>query len=185
MEEIGKPLGPGERDLLWMASQGYSYERIGRMTRQNPGSISNAFSRIARRLGTYNVTHSVAHAIYSGLIGPARDCGTRRAYLRHLRKNESACVACRMANTAYVHEQRDTPPEPGDPVLTPTQTKILMLLDEQGGTYADVAQVLGVTLKRVSSHMSAIYQRMGLAHLHRNDRRDAVIRVAKTRGLIP
>jgi hypothetical protein len=41
--------------------------------------------------------------------GPPRTpvpCGTRSAYLRHLRHNETPCAACRAANAEYQRTRR-------------------------------------------------------------------------------
>jgi hypothetical protein len=37
---------------------------------------------------------------------PYRPCGTKSAYVRHLRHGDEPCAACKAANTAYIREYR-------------------------------------------------------------------------------
>lgn len=177
------PLPGLERDVLWMASQGFRSEAIARQHHLDEGSVKNIYWRISKRLGTHNLTHSVAHGIITGIIGPYRDCGERRAYLRHLRRGETPCVACRLANSTYVAAQCNAP-LPQDAGLTPTQVKILRYLDGHGCSQAEAAEALGMQRKRVASHMSQAYQRLGVFHMHRYDRLRAALKIARDRGYL-
>lgn len=177
------PLPELEHDILWMASQGFTSEVIARTHHLEPGSVRNIYVRIAQRLGTRNLTHSVAHGIITGVIGPYRDCGERRAYLRHLRRSETPCVACRLANATYVAAQGSAP-LPADAGLTPTQTRVLRYLYEHDCSQVEAAEGLGMDRRRIASHMSAVYQRLGVFHMHRYDRMRAAIKIAKDRGYL-
>lgn len=177
------PLPELERDVLWMASQGFRSQAIARQHHLDDGSVRNIYARIARRLGTRNLVHSVAHGIITGVIGPYRDCGERRAYLRHLRRNETPCVACRLANATYVSAQSNAP-LPADAGLTPTQTRVLRYLYEHDCSQTEAAPALGMDRKRIASHMSQVYQRLGVFHMHRYDRLHAAIKIARDRGYL-
>lgn len=182
VDEMRKPLDDRDRDLLWMASQGYSPGRMAHLRNESPEDSMQALKDIVLGMGAYNATHAVAVAIHTGLIGPGRDCGTRRAYLRHIRRRESACAACRRANADSAQEQRNRAVPTG--FLTPTQMKIVRVLDADDCTYDEVAERLGISARRVASHMSEVYRRLGLTHLHRHDRRDAALVALRTRGLL-
>lgn len=172
-----------ERDVLWMASQGFRSDAIARQHHMSEGSIKNIYARIAQRLGTRNLIHSVAHGIITGLIGPYRDCGERRAYLRHLRRSETPCVACRLANATYVAAQTRTP-LPEDAGLTPAQLKVLCYLHEHGCSQVEASEALSMDRRRVASHMTQVYQRLGVFHMHRNDRLRSALKIAKDRGYL-
>jgi DNA-binding CsgD family transcriptional regulator len=54
-----------------------------------------------------------------------------------------------------------------------------------GASLAEVGRRMGVTRERVSSLLSTAYQRLDVAHLPRELKRSAAVRVARQRGLIP
>ena len=177
------PLPELERDVLWMASQGYRSEQIARQHSLDAGSVKNIYVSIAGRLGTRNLIHSVAHALITGVIGPYRDCGERRAYLRHLRRQETPCVACRLANATYVSAQTSAPLA-ADAGLTPVQLKILRHIAENDCSQLEASVALDMDRRRVASHMSQIYQRLGVFHMHRYDRMRAALKIARDRGYL-
>jgi len=177
------PLPELERDVLWLASQGHRASYICRVHHLDEGSVKNIYWRISKRLGTHNLVHSVAHGLITGIIGPYRDCGERRAYLRHLRREETPCVACRLANATYVAAQCNAP-LPQDAGLTPTQVKVIRYLSEHDCSQVEAAQALGMDRRRVASHMSAAYQRLGVFHMHRYDRLRAALKIARDRGYL-
>lgn len=183
MDDLRVLLTPQERSILWSASQGLRSEAIARQHGMDDGSIRNIYVRISQRLGTLNLIHSVAYALTNGIIGPYRDCGERRSYLRHLRRKETPCVACRAANARYVGVQTSAP-RPGDIGITPTQVRILKHLSEHDCSQSETAGALGMQRQRVASHMTEVYQRLGVAHLHRADRRYAAIKIARDRGYL-
>lgn len=183
MDQPTDTLRDVERDILWMASQGLPAREIARAHLMDEGSVKNLYWRVSRKLGTRNLTHSVALALTRGIIGPYRDCGSRRSYLRHLRRQESACVACRRANTACVTQQRDTERPDTSPLLTPTQLLVVRTL-EPGRTQAETAARLDMDPRRVASHMSQVYQRLGITHLYRYDRLPVALRMLRERGIL-
>lgn len=172
-----------ERDVLWMASQGCPSSRIAKAYCMSTSNVRNVYERISKILRTQNLVHSVAHGLNVGVIGPYRDCGGRRAYERHLRRQEPSCVACRLANAIHVAAQCSSPLPP-DAGLTPTQLRVLRYLHEHECLQAEAARGLGMDRKRVASHMSAVYQRLGVSHLHRYDRMPAAIKAARSRGYL-
>lgn len=177
------PLPELERDILWMASQGYRSAQIARQHGLDDGSVKNIFWRISRRLGTRNLIHSVAQGLITGVIGPYRDCGDRRAYLRHLRRRETPCVACRLANATYVSAQTNAPFSV-DAGLTPTQVKVLKYIDEHDCSQVEASEALGMDRRVLASHMSQVYQRLGVFHMHRYDRMQAARKIARDRGYL-
>ena len=175
------PLPEVERDILWMASQGYRSAHIAREHAISEGGVKNIYVRIADRLHTRNLVHSVAVGLTTGIIGPYRDCGTRRAYLRHLRRQETPCVACRLANATYVAAQTSSP-FPENVGLTPTQIKIMRYLCEHDCSQVEAEPGLQMDRRRIASHMSDAYRRLGVYHLPRYDRLRTAIKIAQDRG---
>lgn len=183
MTTLPVPLSARERSILWMASQGLRSEEIARRHDLDEGTVKNIYVRIAGRLGTRNLIHSVAHGIITGVIGPYQDCGERRAYLRHLRRSETPCVACRVANSLYVSAQSSAP-LPRDAGLTPVQLKVFRYIAEHDCLQAEAARALGMDRRRVASHMSQAYMRLGVYHMHRYDRLRAAVKIARDRGYL-
>jgi DNA-binding CsgD family transcriptional regulator len=184
MVETSTLLSTRERDILWLASQGHNSEYIARDHHLDAGSVKNIYARIASRLGTCNLVHSVAFGLTTGIIGTYRDCGSRRAYLRHLRRpEETPCVACRQANAAYVSAQ-NTAPLPEDVGLTPTQLRLMRVLDSKDCSLSEAADILGMDRKRAASHMTQVYRRLGVVHLYRYDRRRAALARARDKGYL-
>ena len=172
-----------ERDVLWMASQGFRSEQIARQHTLAVGSVRNIYFRVASRLHARNLTHAVARGLITGVIGPYRDCGERFAYLRHLRRNETPCVACRLSNAVYVAAQTSAP-LPEDAGLTATQLKVLRCIAEHDCSQVEAAARLGMDRRRIASHMSQVYQRLGVFHMRRTDRTHEAVKVARNRGYL-
>lgn len=177
------PLPDRERSILWMASQGLRAEEIARRHGLDTGTVTNIYVRIAGRLGTRNLIHSVAYGLITGLIGPYSDCGERRAYLRHLRRSETPCVACRLANATYVSAQTNAP-LPENAGLTPTQLRVFHYLAGHDCSQSEAALALDMDRRRLASHMSQAYIRLGVSHMHRYDRMRAAIKIARDRGYL-
>lgn len=68
--------------------------------------------------------------------------------------------------------------------LTEKQAEALSLAAD-GASLSEVAGRMGVTRERVSSLLSTAYQRLDVAHLPRDLKRPAAVRIARKRGLIP
>lgn len=183
MTTMPVPLPHRERDILWLASQGHTSEYIARLHGMDDGSVRNVYHRISKRFGTRNLVHSVAYGLLQGVIGQYRDCGERRAYLRHLRRSETPCQACRIANTLYVQAQTSGAPG-ADPSLTPTQVRIFKHLDEHDCSLVEAADCLSMDRRRIASHMSQAYQRLGCTHLARYDRRPYALKLARDKGYL-
>jgi DNA-binding CsgD family transcriptional regulator len=102
----GRPLTETELAVLRLAARGHTYAQIGRDLGYQEKSVAKMALRAARKLEARSITHVVHIATLRGLIGARDDCGDRNAYLRHLRRGETPCPACRNANTAHAAEQR-------------------------------------------------------------------------------
>lgn len=95
-----------QRLILWHRAQGASGPQIAR-TLQLAVSTVDWHERVIRHvLDARNITHAVHLATAAGLVGEHPDCGTRAAYLRHLRRKAKPCFACRAANARHGVEQR-------------------------------------------------------------------------------
>jgi DNA-binding CsgD family transcriptional regulator len=68
-------------------------------------------------------------------------------------------------------------------VLSERQLQVLAAA-ESGDSLARLASRLGMTRPAVGSHLSRIYQQLGVTHLPRAERRAAAVRVAVKRGLL-
>lgn len=102
----GRPLTDPELAILAGSARGHTYAQIGRTLGYQEKSVGKMALRAARKLGARSVTQAVHIATLRGLIGARPDCGDRAAYLRHLRRGDTPCPACRNANTAHVAQQR-------------------------------------------------------------------------------
>lgn len=102
----GPDLTPNERAVLWGAAQGETYARIASRLGYAEKSVNKMAFRLARKLDARSITHAVHLAHIRGLIGTYPDCGDRAAYLRHLRRREPTCTACRAANARHAVDQR-------------------------------------------------------------------------------
>lgn len=68
--------------------------------------------------------------------------------------------------------------------LTPVQARVLTAAAD-GVPLRTVAERLGVTRETVAARLSDTYRRLDVTHLPRNERRQAAVRIARSRGLIP
>ena len=102
----GPLLTTNELAVLTGAAAGHTYAVIGHRLGLNEKSIAKIAFRAARKLGARNITNAVWVATLAGVIGRYPDCGDRAAYLRHLRRRETPCPACRGANARHGVEQR-------------------------------------------------------------------------------
>lgn len=102
----GAGLTANELGVLRGAAAGQTYAVIGRQLGLNEKSIAKIAFRAARKLGARNITNAVWVATLTGVIGRYPDCGDRAAYLRHLRRKETPCPACRAANARHGVAQR-------------------------------------------------------------------------------
>jgi len=138
-----------QRTALWLRAQGLTAAAIGRQLNP-PVRATGAQDLLVsayRNLGAKDSLNAVYIAVIEGVIGPHLDCGTRSAYLRHLRNQESACIACRKANTAYVRNQKGAPARPGPArshALSPRQIDALRAIQNGARTGTEVARIIGV-----------------------------------------
>ena len=95
-----------QRQILWLRAQGLSGPQIARREHIAIGTLAYHEQVIVTRLEARNITHAVHLAGMAGLIGEREDCGDRAAYLRHLRRREDACLACRAANARHEADRR-------------------------------------------------------------------------------
>lgn len=102
----GSQLTDIERLVLWHAAHGHSYASMARLLGYTRQSMVNVGCRAVRKLGATNITNAVYRGAEAHLIGALPDCGDRAAYLRHLRRKEPACPACKAANAEHAVAQR-------------------------------------------------------------------------------
>ncbi|MEU6768552.1 LuxR C-terminal-related transcriptional regulator [Streptomyces sp. NPDC046853] len=75
-------------------------------------------------------------------------------------------------------------PGPARMPLTRRQAEVLAAAAE-GDTLTQIAARLGTSREQVASRISEAYKRLDVAWMPRDDRREAAIRIARKRGLIP
>ncbi|MEU0001519.1 LuxR C-terminal-related transcriptional regulator [Streptomyces microflavus] len=68
--------------------------------------------------------------------------------------------------------------------LTPRQAQVLIAAAD-GAPLSQVAARLGVQRETVAARLSDAYRRLDVAHLPRDEKRQAAVRAARRRGLIP
>lgn len=102
----GGKLTPLERTVLWHAAQGLTIAATARAMSKSAPAVQDARHRLLGKLGAASLVQAVHIAGMAGLIGQYEDCGDRAAYLRHLRRREDACLACRAANARHEADRR-------------------------------------------------------------------------------
>lgn len=86
-------------------------------------------------------------------------------------------------DVAYLLSSEWVMPQPdSQPHLSPSQVGVLRAA-ASGAPLADVAVRVAMTRSAVSSHLTRIYQQLGVADLPRDERRSAAARVAMQHGL--
>ncbi|MFI2465959.1 LuxR C-terminal-related transcriptional regulator [Streptomyces globisporus] len=73
---------------------------------------------------------------------------------------------------------------PARMALTPRQAQVLIAAAD-GAPLSQVAVRLGVRRETVAARLSDAYRRLDVAHLPRDEKRQAAVRTARSRGLIP
>lgn len=102
----GAPLSKGERTTLWYLAQGHTYRSAARARGIGVDGIRTQVRSILGKTGSTSTAQAVFVALNSGVIGQYLDCGTRNAYLRHRKRGETTCLACRLANAEHSRAQR-------------------------------------------------------------------------------
>lgn len=198
-----KELTDRQRTALWLRAQGLTADAIGK--RLSPpcraSGAQNLLHKAMKTLDAADSSNAVFRAMATGVIGPYMDCGTRKAYERHLRRDEVTCVACRVGNTERVTGQRmrvgmhpdagnnrgwkNVRPRPKLP-LTPTHRRVLIAIESGAGTSPEIGRALGITDARVRHLLADLYGRLGIdTVLHGPDRaKKEAVRVARERGLL-
>lgn len=107
-----------QREVLWHRAQGLTGPQIARVLSLAVSTVSYRERCIVHVLDARNITHAVYLATEQHLIGARLDCGDRAAYVRHRRRGEIPCAACKAANARHGVEQRAgllTRPAPSTP----------------------------------------------------------------------
>lgn len=99
-------LSPRQRRILWHRAQGLSGPQIARVEAIAVGTVAYHEQVLVTRLRARNIVHAIHLGHLAALIGSRPDCGDRAAYLRHLRRREVACTACKAANALHAVAQR-------------------------------------------------------------------------------
>lgn len=166
-----------QREALWLCAQGLTAEAIGRRLQppcSGPGAQDLIHKSIVA-LDARNATNAVFKALTLGVLGPYLNCGSRKAYLRHIRANEQSCIACRKANTAFVQAQRNeaenTKEQTKDtadciiPRLSPRQTDALKALQNGATKAPEVARLLGINDNAARSLVNGIMNRFRIDNM--------------------
>jgi len=162
-----------QRTALWLRAQGLTATAIGKRL-DPPTSRDGAQSTLHEvivKLNARDSTHAVFLALVTGVIGSYQDCGTRRAWLRHIRRQEQSCIACRKANTAYVRAQRDAVPLP-DPdagwvntrekKLSSRQLEVLRLIQDGAMSGTEVSAKLGIGTAGARKLINGMMKKFGI-----------------------
>ncbi|MFC8273787.1 LuxR C-terminal-related transcriptional regulator [Streptomyces sp. NPDC057271] len=99
-------LSDRQRRILWLRAQGLSGPQIARHEHIAVSTVDWHERVIRHQCKALNIAHAVHLAGMAGLIGQRPDCGDRAAYLRHLRRREDPCLACRAANARHEADRR-------------------------------------------------------------------------------
>lgn len=94
-----------EGEVLVRMANGETYARIARDLGCSDRTASWIGQQVMRKLGAKSIAQAVHLAHIAGLLGPEPQCGSRAAYLRHLRRGED-CDPCRAANARHGVAQR-------------------------------------------------------------------------------
>lgn len=95
-----------QRAVLWHRAHGLSGPQIARVLGIAVSTVDYHERVVCHLLRAVNITHAVHLGHLADAIGEWADCGTRAAYLRHMRRGGPACRACRAANAAHGVAQR-------------------------------------------------------------------------------
>lgn len=174
-----------EHRALWMLTQGSSLTETASALGIQEHSVSQVLDRARRKFHHTNRYAFVAWACLSGLIGPELDCGkSMRAWQRHQAKDEPACPACRR-----FHAGRAPADAPGLPeveiTLTRRETEVLHALAAGADSMQEIGDKVGLSRKRVASHLSSLYDKLNIPHRDNRDRRRIALYVARQRGVFP
>jgi DNA-binding CsgD family transcriptional regulator len=179
-----KELTDRQRTALWLRAQGLTADAIGK--RLSPpcraSGAQNLLHKAMKTLDAADSSNAVFRAMATGIIGPYLDCGTRKAYERHLRRDEVTCVACRVGNNRGWKNVRPRQKLP----LTPTHRRVLTAIESGAGTSSEIGRALGITDARVRHLLADLYGRLGIdTVLHGPDgAKKEALRVAQERGLL-
>lgn len=178
-----------EHRATWMLARGFSTEEMARELKIQNHSVSQLLDRARRKTPAPNRYAYVAYAVLSGLVGPELDCGrSLAAYKRHNQRDEPPCPACRR-----FHELRNTALYDRDPravtvevVFTRREMQVLDALAAGADSMREIGDKLGgLDRKRVASHLSSLYDKVGVPHRDNRDRRRVLLYLARQRGLYP
>lgn len=97
-----------QRQVLFWLAHGDTHAVIAKRLGITVNGLSTGTVRhFLRKLGASSVNQAVYIATRQGLIGDWPDCGIdRSAYLRHLRRKEAPCPACKRVNAEHGVAQR-------------------------------------------------------------------------------
>lgn len=162
-----------QKTALWLRAQGLTATAIGGRL-DPPCSMAGAQDLLHKgmqNLGAKDSTHAVFLALVTGIIGPYQDCGTRGSWLRHIRRQEQSCIACRKANTSYVRAQRDAAPLP-DPdagrdrvrkqTLSPRQLDALQLIQDGAMSGTEIGAKLGIGAPGARKLINGMMKKLGI-----------------------
>lgn len=170
-----------QADILWLLAQGNDFPTTAALAGVHRDTVTRRMGEVYARLGTRSLPHAVFISMVHGQIGAYRDCGTRKAYLRHLKEGLVSCARCREANRRYVVVQRSRP----EPIrVTPTHIKIFQAFSKGAQTLAEVSTMTGIKHDRIGSHIAVVYRRLRIQDHPYADRRREAVEMLRSQGVI-
>lgn len=162
-----------QRTALWLRAQGLTATAIG--NRLDPPTTrdgaQSTLHEVMIKLDARDSTHAVFLALNTGVIGPYQDCGSRASWLRHIRRGEQSCIACRKANTAYVRGQRDAVPFPDPDAgrtgsrerrLSHRQLEVLQLIQDGATSGTEIGAKLGISGPGARKLVNGMMKKFGI-----------------------
>ena len=176
-----------EHRATWMLSQGTDVEVIARKLGIRTHSVSQMLNRARLKTGTPNRYAYLAYAVLNGIIGPELDCGKSvTAYKRHHARDEPVCPACRRFHDRFNARTYDCSDLPQvEIILTPREFEVLDAIASGADSMQQIGDKIGLGRKRVASHLSVLYEKLGVPDRDNRDRRRIVLYVARQRGVFP
>lgn len=105
-------LSERQLEILRLRAGGFTGPQIAAALHCAVSTVDYHERVIVHVLQARNITNAVHLGHTLGLIAPREDCGSRAAYVRHLRRGEPTDPACRSANAQYMAERRAGEPRP-------------------------------------------------------------------------
>ena len=168
-----------QRRVLWLESMGYTRSGIAQETGWALSNVKDLCQRVHRNLGAVSAAQAVRIGLLDGHIGPWEDCGSRAAYRRHIKRDESTCPACKRGNKERVDAEAMLGSQPQ---LAEPHIRLLRAM-HAGRSNLQIRHAWQIDERTLSRLIAATYALLGVSHLPPSVRREAALRAAEERGL--